>query len=491
MLLRVQSLARGFSGVRSIIVQRLIDMLNKDIVPCVPMLGSVGASGDLAPMSHIGLSAMLGVGKVRHKGVIMNAKTAFLKNGLSPIRLEMKEGLALNNGVQFMTALGLHAYIKMDMLLKTACIATAMSTQVMLGADTPFRADLHELRPNPGAVKVARWIWKLMSNSPIREAHRPYNIDGEVQDPYNIRCAAQILGACAELIDEAGQALLLEANSVTDNPLILKATAKNGWDKREGGKYLDQYVDIVSGGHFHGMPVAIRVYNMLQAMAIMARLSNMRCARYVDQDRNKGLGSDLKWPGLTQNEYAVSSAMMIPEYTSAALTNWIWGACMPNHLFSISTDAGQEDHVSMGTGVAVRLVETLPRLAETLAIELAYATQAAAIRKSMDYIPSKAPIPEEPQELKEKQKSLEKDLKEFYGEKKLEVDFRLIKKYPWQKKQRKLNRVGEAILKKIDSKEGFPHLKKDRFMAEDIKRLSELVMNGEILTIASEFVQLG
>lgn len=207
---------------------------------------------------------------------------------------------------------------------------------------------------------------------------RALSIDGEIQDPYNIRCAGQILGTCRDLIEEARKTLETEANSVTDNPLILP-----------GKNNPDEFTEIISGGHFHGMPVAVKLYNFMQAMGIMSRLSNMRCARYVDEARNKRLGSDLKWHGLDNNQKATCSGIMISEYTSAALTNLIWGACMPIHLFSLSTDAGQEDHVSMSAGLAVRVWETVPRLADILAIELAMATQAASIRKTMDYIPSK------------------------------------------------------------------------------------------------------
>jgi histidine ammonia-lyase len=226
-------------------------------------------------------------------------------------------------------------------------------------------------------------------------------------------------------------------------------------------------VEVVSGGHFHGMPVAIEMFNLLQALAIMAQLSNMRCVRYVDEARNKGLGSDLKWPGPTDDKelrkrQALWSGMMIPEYVSAALTNWIGGACMPSHLFSLSTDAGQEDHVSMAANVALRVMDTLPRLAETLAIELAFAAQAAAIRKEMDYIPSKSFGPD--------------------GETKKE-------RYQWSPEQRRLNQVGEAVLQKIY--EVFPKVMSDRCMADQIQELAECVLQGNILRTAEGFVKLG
>lgn len=465
MLLRAQSLARGHSGVRSRVIQALVDCLNAGITPEVPRLGSVSASGDLAPLSHIAL-ALMGRGKVFYDGRLVQAKTALKRAGLSPLELDMKEGLALNNGVQYTTAIGVHCLLEVEKLLKTAAIATALSTQVMLGADTPFRADLHELRPHPGAQQVCRWLRDLMTGSPIRESHRSYTVDGEVQDPYNIRCAGQILGACADLLKHAEAALVREMNSVTDNPLILEATEENGWHKRYDCKYLGQYVDIVSGGHFHGMPIATEIYGFMQAMAIIARLSNVRCVRFVDETRNKGLGADLKWPGSTLDpvfleQQTTWSGMMIPEYVSAGLCNWIWGECMPSHLFSLSTDAGQEDHVSMAANLALRVLDTLPRLAEALAMELAFAAQAAAIRKEMDHIPSKAPT----------------------------ADGGIVKeRYTWPPAARFLSPSCEAIVDEIHK--SFPPVKKDRYMSEELRALSSRVLDGTIVDVAERFVHM-
>jgi len=392
MILRARSLSRGHSAVRPIVVETLIALLNAGITPAVPRYGSVSASGDLAPLSHVAL-ALLGEGYVYVNGKRKRSSAALKAAGIAPLVLDMKEGLALNNGVQYSTALGILAAAKLDTLLKTAAITAALSTQLMLGADTPFREDLHALRPHPGAQRMARWIFALMKNSPLREAHRNFDVDGEIQDPYNIRCAAQVLGTCAELLARAEKTFTIEANSVTDNPIIL---AKGG-----------RTIDIVSGGHFHGMPVAVDLYGLIQAAAMVSVLVNLRCARYVDPNRNKGLGNDLKWPGdldrmkhagivraddrAMRERQSISSALMIPEYATAGLANAIWGLAMPSHLFSISTDAGQEDHVSMAANVGLRLHEALDRLADALAIELAFAFQAAALRKEMKGIPTRAP----------------------------------------------------------------------------------------------------
>lgn len=478
MLLRAHSLSRGHSGVRPEVVEKILELLNHDIIPVVPELGSVGASGDLAPLSHIAL-ALLGRGRVCFRGQTVETAEAMAKAGIQPMKLEMKEGLALNNGVQFMTAIGFYCCRQMVILLKTAAVQTAMTAQVMLAPETPFRDDLHQLRPHPGSVKVAGWIYKLMKDSPLREAHRDYSIDGEIQDPYNIRCAAQILGSCQELIDECEETLLREANSVTDNPVILKADRNNGWD--ESDPFYGQYVDIVSGGHFHGMPIAVRIYSLFQAMGIIASLVNRRCDRYVDENRNKGLGRDLKWPGLSGQERAISNGMMIPEYSSAALTNYIWGEMMPNHLFSISTNTGQEDHVSMGTGLAVKLLKTLPRLADLLAIEMAYIAQAAAIRKELSYIPSSVPLYDE---IQKKLVGIENELR--VDGKPFEFHIQIKEQYPINPEERFLNPCCETVLDSVYRI--FPPVRKDRVFSDELKELSRFISGGKIVEMtASQF----
>lgn len=481
MYLRAVSLARGHSGVRPQVVQALLDLLNAGITPLVPRLGSVSASGDLAPLSHVAL-ALLGEGEVFYKGERRSASSALADSGLAGLGLEMKEGLALNNGVQYSTAYGLWCLDRMDVLLKSAAIATALSAQVMLGADTPFRSDLHDLRPHRGSRMVAGWLFELMAKSPLRDSHRDFDVDGEIQDPYNLRCAPQILGACAELLQRARDTFAIEASSVTDNPIILKAGAEyeSAFKDEKAKEFVGSFVDIVSGGHFHGMPVAVDLYGLLQACGIICRLSNMRAVRYIDGHRNKGLGSDLKpngdleylkWamrpdiePGLPDDfrrhvaalspriealeaEQAVSSTFMIPEYVSAALTNWIWGACMPSHLFSLSTDAGQEDHVSMAANVAVRLQDSLPRVAEVIAIELALGSQAASLRRAMRCIPS-----------------------------------RLKKWHPLREDETGLNPVGEAVLEVVRAH--FPVVERDRPLGEETGRLAEAVLNGAIVEAA-------
>jgi histidine ammonia-lyase len=468
MLLRVVSLTRGYSGIRPELVQGLIDLLNHGITPLVPEFGSVGASGDLAPLSHIAL-ALLGKGRVLYRKEEMTAAEALRRTGLTPIRLEMKEGLALNNGVQFMNAMGMLAASRLQTLLKTAVINTALVSQVMLAPDSYFRADFHALRPHPGAVRVADWIWRLMANSPIRESHRPFEVDGQVQDPYNIRCAAQVLGTSWELIDKALGSFLIEADSATDNPILLPA------GKEAGPSYQGKYIDIISGGHFHGMPVAVQIFNLLQALGIMTNLAHQRSTRFVDETKNKGLGRDLKWPQLSEDESAVSSGMMMLEYTSAALVNDIWGSLTPSHLFNIGTNSGQEDHVSMGTSLAIRLLKTIPKASQVLAIELAYICQAIGIRRILPVIPTYATLPDDiARELEQVRKKLKKSVKGVIFEVSVQGE------HPVGAQERRLSPVSETLYKAIEEQGLFPVVTKDRFMAEDLMKLAHFIESGEM-----------
>ncbi|WP_147822007.1 HAL/PAL/TAL family ammonia-lyase [Salidesulfovibrio onnuriiensis] len=471
MLLRANSLSRGYSGVRPVLVERLIDLLNHRITPVVPELGSVGASGDLAPLSHMAM-ALMGEGEVLYMDRRMTAAEALETAGLKPVELEMKEGLALNNGVQYMNALGLMACSQLTVLLKTAAVNTALVAQVMLAPDTYFRPDFHVVRPHPGARTVADWIWRVMQDSPIRNSHKDHKTDGQVQDPYNIRCAAQVLGSCHDLISQARAALLVEANSATDNPILLPG---------EDGRYTD----IVSGGHFHGMPVAVQVYNLMQALSIMSSLAHMRSVRFVDPVRNKGLGRDLKWPLLAADDKSISSGMMMLEYTSASLTNDIWGQCMPSHLFNISTNSGQEDHVSMGTGLAVRLLKTLPKAAHVLAIELAYINQAISIRKRLETIPTEAELPDwvghELGALKQRMNG--------HGEG-VVFDASVTRQHPLSEEEKKLSPVSEKLFETIAERNLFPVVRQDRFMADDIRNLAEFVSDGGVCDTIESMIPL-
>ena len=383
MLLRAASLARGHSAVRSSVVTALIELLNKDIVPVVPRYGSVSASGDLAPLSHIA-AVLIGEGRVlvpEAARVAMKSDTASTKDYLrhatqhdlatfAPIELEMKEGLALNNGCQYSNAWGALSAVMMARLMEAAALSTALSVQAMRGMGRPFREDLHKLRAHAGSMNVARWVFDLLEGYQFQDVttDAKFAFDGRIQDPYNLRCAAQVLGPCLDLVERAEATMTIEARSVTDNPIDLNMAADASYS-------LDE---ITSGGHFHGMPLAVDAFGLLQAAGIMARLSNMRCARVVDDKRNKDLGPQVRGA----NPKAIESGMMIAEYTGAGLCNHIWGLAMPSHLMSISTDSGQEDHVSMAANVAMRAYEAAERLAEVLAIEMAFAAQAEDVREA-------------------------------------------------------------------------------------------------------------
>ncbi len=471
MLLRANSLARGVSGVRPDLPLAIINMLNAGITPIVPELGSVGASGDLAPLSHIAM-AVIGRGKVTYQGNVVDAAKALMAVELEPVKLGMKEGLALTNGVQFMNAIGLVACHRLKVLLKSAAVNSALTAQVMLAPDTYYRPDFHAVRPHPGAVKVADWIWQLMQDSPIRNAHRDFKTDGQVQDPYNVRCAAQVLGAAHDLISKAEDSLLIEANSATDNPILLA--------NEEG-----LHIDVVSGGHFHGMPVAVQVYSLMQGLGVIASLSHQRSVRFVDPNRNKGLGRDLKWPDLSADENAISSGMMMLEYASASLLNSIWGDSMPSHLFNISTNSGQEDHVSMGTGLAVRLLKTIPKASHIMAIELAYILQAIAIRKRLDTIPTEVDLPEWVGEelggLKERMNGHGKGVI---------FDACVIREHPLTDEEKTFSPACETLYKVIAEKGLFSVVKEDRYLAEDVAGLATFLAEGGVLETIKDDLEL-
>lgn len=425
MLLRAASLARGHSIVRPVVVETLIDMLNAGVTPAVPRYGTVSASGDLAPLSHVA-AVVIGKGRVldgEGRAVPTADYLKSAKGAFTPITLEMKEGLALNNGCQYSNAWGALAAAMMRRLIEAAALNTAIGVQVMRGAGRPFRADLHALRPHPGSQRMAGWVFDLLEGYEFRDlgTEAKFDYDQRIQDPYNLRCAAQALGPCLDLVERAERTLTIEAQSVTDNPIDLNES-------------IDHYnLDLItSGGHFHGMPLAVDTYGLLQAAGIMARLSNMRVARIVDAARNKGLGPQVRGA----QAKATESGLMISEYTTAGLCNHIWGLSAPSHLMSLSTDSGQEDHVSMAANVAMRAFEAAERLAELYAIELAFAAQAERVRQAEMGQPQALP-------------------------------------------PAALGKATQAALQAVDK--AFPPLDGDRELAWDLMQLAEKVLSGEIV----------
>jgi histidine ammonia-lyase len=353
--LKIVSLGQGYSGVSESTLGRLIALLDHDLIPVIPEKGSVGASGDLAPLAHMSLP-LIGAGEVwDDRGVArIPAETALGAKGWEPVDLQSKDGLALINGTQFMAAYGawvLHCAID---LLKTADIIAAMSLEALQGSIRPFDARIHQVRPHPGQIAVAGNIRALLANSEILESHRHC---GKVQDPYCLRCVPQVHGASRDALAYAAAAVERELNSVTDNPLVF-----------DDG-------DIVSGGNFHGQPLAIAMDTAKIALAELASISERRT--YLLLEGHDGL------PKLLMSETGINSGFMIPQYTAAALVSENKVLCHPSSVDSIPTSLGQEDHVSMGSISAIHLLRVFHNVRQVLAIELFTASQALDFRAPM------------------------------------------------------------------------------------------------------------
>ncbi|MCX7875142.1 MAG: histidine ammonia-lyase [Melioribacteraceae bacterium] len=359
MLLRANALAKGYSGIKLETLQLLIDMMNNNIIPVIPSQGSVGASGDLAPLSHLVL-AMIGKGEVQLVKNIYNekfsftkkysSKTALKKFGLKPISLDAKEGLALINGTQMMAAFASYICIEANKLIKLADIASALSHEALLSTDKAFDLRLHNLRPYKGQITTAKNILKLLENSEIRKSH--LENDPRVQDSYSIRCIPQIHGASRDAIDFVCSQIKIELNSVTDNPLIFAN------DK-----------DYISGGNFHGQPLALPLDFMAIALAELADISERRIDRLTN-------GSNEKLPKFLTKEGGLNSGYMIAQYTAAALVSENKVLAHPASVDSIPTSAGKEDINSMGSISARKCFQILNNVKKVIGIELLVAAQA-------------------------------------------------------------------------------------------------------------------
>ena len=347
MLLRAQVVAMGYSGVRTEVVDLLLDMLNAGVTPRVPAQGSVGASGDLAPLAHLAL-ALIGEGEVlTASGGHEESSVALERAGLNPIELAAKEGLALINGTQYMAALGSLAVVEAGELAKTADIAGAVSLEALMGSSKPFDDRLMVVRPHPGQRAVAENLRMLLADSEIMEAHR---MCGKVQDPYSLRCMPQVHGASRDALGFAHGVLEREINSVTDNPTVFL--------REDGG------ADLVSGGNFHGQPLALALDLAAMAVAELANISERR----VEQLVNPALSSGLT-PFLAPNS-GLHSGFMIAQVASASLVSENKVMCHPASVDSIPSSAGREDHVSMGSISAKKLGVVVENTAQALAIEL-------------------------------------------------------------------------------------------------------------------------
>jgi histidine ammonia-lyase len=353
LITKVHSLAKGFSGVQVPTIERILWMINNDVIPVVPEKGSVGASGDLAPLAHLFLP-LIGLGEVYVKGKRMKAADALKSFSLEPIQLGPKEGLALINGTQFILAYAIKAVERLHNCLEASDIIGAMSLEALTGTKAPFDERLHQLRPFNGNKLVAQRLRYLLKDSAIMQSH----VDcGRVQDPYSLRCMPQVHGASRNAWLHLKQLTEIELNAVTDNPIIFSAH------------------DTISGGNFHGQPLALPLDYACFASAEVGNISDRRC--YLLLEGKWGL------PMLLMRNVGLNSGFMIPQYTTAALVTENKTLCFPSSADSIPTSLGQEDHVSMGSISGRKLNKVLDNLEFILAIELLSACQAIEFRRPL------------------------------------------------------------------------------------------------------------
>ncbi|GAB2514314.1 HAL/PAL/TAL family ammonia-lyase [Lysobacter humi (ex Lee et al. 2017)] len=413
--IRINTLMRGHSGIRVETLRALVAMLNAGVVPVVPQLGSVGASGDLAPLSHLAI-VLLGGGEAFHEGKRLPGGEALRRAGLEPVTLSYKEGLALNNGTAQMLATGVLALGKLEDLLDTADLAAAMTVDAFAGRLGAFAEAVHELRPHPGQVAVAAHLRRLLEGStladipyhlvprfrpwlpeswetdearelrfdigwdwvPTSQRHgrekfyrrfRPFRggKKHQPQDSYSLRCVPQVHGAVRDAVAQAARVLEIELNSLTDNPIVFPDAQAEHVEEQ-----------VVSAGHFHGMPLALAMSYVKASIPVLASIAERRLNKLVDPATNDGL------PGfLIGNEDATESGFMIVQYTAAAIVNDLASRAMPASVYSIPTSANAEDHVSMGANEARHVLAMVDDLGKVLGLELYTAAQALDLRRDM------------------------------------------------------------------------------------------------------------
>ena len=402
MALKLASLGRGASGVRPATVALLEAMLARDVIPVIPSQGSVGASGDLAPLAHLA-AAMLGIGDAQHDGETMPAAAALERAGLAPLALGPKEGLALLNGTQFSTAEALAGLFAIERVFDAALVTGALATDAARGSDTPFDPRIHALRGHRGQIEVAAALRALMAGSAIRASH--LTNDDRVQDPYCLRCQPQVMGAVLDLLRQAGATLAIEANGVSDNPLIFAETN-----------------EALSGGNFHGEPVAFAADMLALAVCEVGSLAERRIAMLIDPALS-GL------PAFLTPQPGLNSGFMVAQVTAAALVSENKQRATPASVDSIPTSANQEDHVSMAAHGARRLAAIAENAANVVAIELIAAAQGCDF-----HLPMRSSAP--------------------------------------------LERVRACLRAQV------PHLDQDRYLAPDIAAAAQLVRAGAITAAA-------
>jgi histidine ammonia-lyase len=365
LLLRARTLSQGHSGVRGVVVRKLLEMLDRDILPVVPSQGSVGASGDLAPFAHLALP-VIGEGFVTVDGRVV--PTA--ESGLEPLRLETKEGLSLLNGTEGMTAMGAIALDRCRRLLRAADAACALTVEALLGSARPFDPRVQELRPHPGQAASARRIARLIDGSEIGASHAD-DFHHAVQDAYSLRCAPQVHGAVSDTLDHLEAVLRREMSSVVDNPIVFP----------ESG-------EVISAGNFHGQPLAFALDFAAIAVSELASISERRTDRILDPTRSQGL------PAFLAPDPGVNSGFMIAQYTQAALVAENRVLAHPASVDSVPTSGMQEDHVSMGWGAGRKLFQVIDNVRRVLAVEILCAVQGIEYRRPLKPAPGTAALVE-------------------------------------------------------------------------------------------------
>jgi histidine ammonia-lyase len=366
LLLRAHVLALGYSGVRVQVVERMVEMLNHDLIPAVPEQGSLGASGDLAPLACLALP-LVGRGRVLTESGSEPAANALGRAGLAPLELQAKEGLALVNGTQGMLAIGVLALARAQRLLRTADVIAAMTIEASLGTDAPFDERLQLLRPHPGQSASAANLRRLLADSPIRESHR--GSAHLVQDAYSLRCTPQVHGASRDTARHVADVLGIEINAVSDNPIVLAGPTNDADEVR-------------SGGNFHGMPIAVALDALALSLVSVASISDRRLYRLLDVKQSNGL------PPFLVPESGLNSGFMLIQYTAASLVSECKSLAHPASVDSIPSSAGQEDHVSMGM-IAARHARSVVDNAEiVLALEVLAAAQALDLRAPLEAGPA-------------------------------------------------------------------------------------------------------
>jgi len=429
-LLRANALAKGFSGIRKEVVDLLLAFLNSGVHPVIPEQGSVGASGDLAPLAHLAL-VLTGLGRAEYKDKTVSGQEALALASLEPVTLKAKEGLALTNGTQVMSALGCLTVLEAERLAKVADIIGAMSLEAQLGSCKAFSPLVHEIRPHPGQLASARNLMRLLEDSELMESHKDCAM---VQDAYSLRCMPQVHGASRQAFKHAREVLEIEINSATDNPLVFED-------------------EVISGGNFHGQPLALIMDYMSIALSELANISERRTERLVNPALSNGL------PAFLTRDGGLNSGLMIAQYTAAALVSENKSLAHPASVDSIPTSANQEDHVSMGTIGARKARTILQNVRRVLAIELLCAAQGIDLRTGV--------------------------LAEAMGERLLSLSGAksgAANKFVPGHQLKDAIRAGRGVNAAYHLvREHVPHLEEDRELYKDFALAEELIASGQLL----------